>query len=300
MISQMAEQLSAELKSFLADRYPYLLRGDVRQVNNILLRWRLITEYIGHNGLRFGHFLHIPKTGGTTLAHELERGAETQLISVDAPWDRFLGQLSHLKSDSSCSLITRAHHIFPQVINAGGASAARFVFSIYRKSSEVHVSNINMIHRRILRFKADPDGQPADVRAFSLHWLGLLEADGVEVRETKDTAIAIAASDAYVSQMGGIYGRYFSDCPLEEVNKVYFISTEETDDILTTVLGMDRPPARRNTAQSGALQVEDLRQSVIDRLVGDDERIETMIQDRLSSPEDLRRVWQKELLPISG
>lgn len=258
---------------------------------NLLERWMLYSAILELKSLSAVHFLHVPKTGGTTFGETLGKDGKAIIISLDSLPETFYRQLLRLKAASSKSLIiSRAHHGLSLVLKSNCIKHIRLIFTAYRDPIDVHISNVNMIMRRIASYNDGVD-MPHIEKTFCRHWLNTFNNS---FENTKTFAHIIIVSKEYQDEMQGIYSQLFNVRGWEELiysNKLAAIPSTLFDDMFVEVFGYESPPVRKNVSKSPILERADLDEKIFSKLIQRDEKITKFLSKHLIEPSDLKKYF---------
>ena len=253
-------------------------------------RWRIVRRILAKNLVPADHFLHIPKTAGTTLAESLQSDRRRVVISVDAPFGQFLGHLLAAHENPMClPILTRSHHHYSALKTAGCMPHFRTVFTGFRPAVSIHVSNVNMLMSRLKKFYLN-EVQNVGIKQFCEQWDLFLKDDSIYFDYTKKIAIEILSSNAYLRTYSGIYSRYFRHCTEDELDAIKFIHFKDFDRLLTGYFGYESAPARRNSSDSKLIVESDCNEHLKKSLLADDLQILPKIRQRLLSSEQVEKL----------
>lgn len=248
-------------------------------------RWEFISALLSLKPDPAFHFLHVPKTGGTTFGETLGRDRKVIILSVDASADTLARQVVRFaSSDNQTLVMTRAHHSLALVYNSGCHQRFRLMLTAYRPPASIHISNVNMIMRRIRRYTSRKS-QPASEREFSEEWLSTLpspfEYNAVYAQQ-------LLTSDHYRQKMGGIYQRFFNSRDWQSLirkNQLLVVDSRDLDVLLTKGFGYEKPPERRNVSLQPLLTTSDVSERDIEPLIAPDRDVATFLKQNLSCPD---------------
>lgn len=258
---------------------------------SLLERWMLYSTILELKSLSTVHFLHVPKTGGTTFGETLGKDGKAIIISLDSLPETFYRQLLRLKAARSKSLIiSRAHHGLSLVLKSNCIKHIRLIFTAYRDPIDVHISNVNMIMRRIASY-VDGANMPDIEKTFCEHWLEKLDNS---FENTKTFARIIITSKEYQDEMQGVYSQIFNVRGWEKLfysNKLAVIPSMLFDDMFVDVFDYGSPPVRRNVSKSPILERADLDEKVFSKLIQRDEKIIKILSKHLIEPKELKKYF---------
>jgi len=248
-------------------------------------RWLLLNSFFEKIELRPIHFLHVPKTGGTTLGETLGADKKITVISVDARIGIFLKMLVNAsRFGAERGVLTRAHHPFGLIKNSGCLSRIKLIFSGYRDPEKIHMSMINMIMRRLKSYYAGEELKH-DVRIYCERWVNNIEK---EFTYDENFALAVMKSEYYKREASGIYSKFFQDCTASDLDKICFLNSADFDEIFVKVFDYEQPPPRRNVSDERILNEGNYDVETMKSLVAEDDAIVKEIRRRLISPTELR------------
>lgn len=228
-------------------------RANVRYDLSDWDRWCLLYAVLSRRSFRVLHFLHVPKTGGTTLTAALNADPRFQVVSVDAPEHLFLRQLQVVaRLLEPKTVLVRAHHGISLAMDSGVHELAKLALTTIRDPVEIHVSNANMIGRRIAcLLEGQKQGQ--EEKEYAMRWLDVMEGD---FEPTAEFSLSILASPAYKCEMGQVYSKMF-DHPrwraLVRNRRIMVLDKEQLDEVMIGAFGYPVAPMRRNVDESGQL-----------------------------------------------
>jgi len=256
--------------------------------DNRVDRWHLVKDISEKRGLSIKHFLHVPKTGGTTFAESLLSDGKALIVSVDAEREVFERHLSLLRSAKPGDrIITRSHHPYSVLEVAGMINHVDLMFSAYRDPVDLHISNVNMIMRRVSWYLSGAENIPSSIRRFCIEWLERFEVD---YSDTKEFARQLIFSKAYLDYMGSIYSKYYNtDEAIAAlrgggIKVIYFT---DFDDMFTFVMGYDCPPKRKNITKISYLDRKEFSDEEVGLLIGKDRGLLSDICSAMVKPEEL-------------
>lgn len=248
-------------------------------------RWEFINALLALKPNPAFHFLHVPKTGGTTFGETLGRDRKVIILSVDASADTLAKQVVRFANTDNQSLVmTRAHHSLALVYNSGCHQRFKLMLSAYRSPASIHISNVNMIMRRVQRYTSRKS-QPEAEREFSEVWLSSLRSP---FEYNAAYAHQLLTSDHYRQQMGGIYQRFFNSRDWQSLvhkSQLLVIDSQDFDVLLTQGFGYKKAPDRRNVSIQPLLTKNDVSKKEIEPLIAPDREIASFLEQRLSRPE---------------
>ncbi|CAH1552842.1 hypothetical protein [Vibrio rotiferianus] len=251
-------------------------------------RWMLLKYILLHKSIRPIHFLHIPKTGGTTLGTSLGKDGKALVIHVDCSPKDYLNQLKRLIAlEGKKPVITRAHHSLSTLKEADVISCFRVMFTVYRDPIKAHVSNVNMIMRRLKSFALN-EAMPENVMHFCTVWHGVLQRP---FQYSVEYAKYIISSKEYFNQVGNLYSSYLDlKSLIEFVNdrKLLIFDCHNFDDIYTEVFDYSKPPERLNVSEEPLLRVDDVSENTYKILITRDIELVSFISNNIMKPSQLR------------
>lgn len=272
-----------------------ILKPKILGYNNAQ-RWFLLNALLNNANKTALNFLHIPKTGGTSFGESLAYDNHVDIVSVDASPDVFFTQLVQLVyqqgNEQEKPVLIRAHHSLLYSATFLTGNLPNLSFFSFRDPIDIHVSNVNMIMRRL---KAFSDGvlQNEPERLFSERWLALLNGT---FSANNDFAQKIIASKAYQQEMGGIYSRNFDSFDWEnrlKSKQLFAIKAEDIDYVFFNAFGYTQLPARRNVSDVKWLAVSDLSEKNKCDLLGRDYRVVEKIKQHLCSGSEFSKALQR-------
>ncbi|WP_426415792.1 hypothetical protein [Aestuariirhabdus sp. LZHN29] len=253
-------------------------------------RWLLVKECLRQKPSNALHFLHIPKTGGTSFGETLGQDKKAVIISVDALPETLAGQLLRFSNtDEKMLVITRAHHSLKVIENSGCLEHISLVLTAYRNPAEVHVSNVNMIMRRVSNY-IDGQGMLKAERIFCKEWL---ENFPMKFSNTKEFAKCLLRSDVYRDRMGKVYSLFLLGSCWKKMIKskeLFVISSDSFDDLFVDVFDYAVLPTRKNVSVSPMLTLEDFDAKCLSGLVAGDEALAEFLKDSIVKPAQIRDV----------
>lgn len=265
---------------------------------DIEARWILVLHLLRCSNRCANHFLHIPKTGGTTFGEVLAFDRRAAVISVDSDPGTFLGQLrSATYSDPSLPVLTRAHHPYSSVQRGIDEGLVQLVFTAYRDPVSLHVSNVNMIMRRINMFLSCREKlTPLEVQ-FCHQWMDRMNKFGRCFEDTPQFAKELLLSDYYLQWMGSIYSKFFdTQQSIESVRKgqTKVIFYRDFDEMFTDVMGYETKPERRNVSDRSYIDISGLSAEEAGRFVGEDREIVAILKSSFVKPIELKPYFRAE------
>lgn len=300
----MLKNLKRNARSTYVNEQTGIFQDDVRKVLNgainreqlisvltplsTLERWIFLTECLKQKQSNVLHFLHIPKTGGTSFGETLGQDKKAVIISVDALPETFAGQIMRFQRAKPEELVvTRAHHSLKLVEMSGCLEFISLVLTAYRNPLEVHISNVNMIMRRVANYVKGSQ-MPAAEKIFCEQWL---QDFSEPFTETKAFAIRLLKSDIYRKRMGGIYSLFLKGSSWKKLHrkgKLVVIASEKFDAMFTDVFDYQVLPERKNVSLAPMISVSDIAPSSLASLVKNDKSISVFMDSNLVEPKDLR------------
>ena len=248
-------------------------------------RWVLLQRVLSASAHPALHFLHVPKTGGTTLTAALAADRRFLVVSLDGRRDSFIQQLRKVFKDDQGKLVfIRAHHGLSLVRQSGVADQVQFSFTTIRNPAAIHASNANMIVRRIQCLTGKQVQSPEE-REYAMRWLNTMQG-----RHDDDTqfAVDVLAMPEYLAEMGAVYSKMF-DVPdwKEEVRsgRLLCFDLEQLDRLFADGFGYDTPPVRKNVSTDGPLHAGQIPDGILDPLIETDLEIFRFLADSRSDPQ---------------
>ena len=236
-------------------------------------RWVLLKTVLNDHPRRVIHFLHIPKTGGTTIASALGSDSRFAVISMDTSSEVFQYQLAQLSDlDQKKIVIIRGHHAFSLLEDSGVVEDVHLSFSTIRDPAEIQASNVNMILRRVAAFLGQ-ERQNREEAEYAKRWL---LAMGGRFEPTAEFALEILASTAYLREMGQVYSKFLGGSGWEKAlasGRYVCIEREDVDFLLGECFGYSSTPARKNVTYGGPISAEMIPQELKRDLIRNDYRI---------------------------
>ena len=250
-------------------------------------RWVLLQTVLGSAPHAALHFLHVPKTGGTTLTAALAVDPRFLVISVDGPRDSFMRQVSRLLEDEESKVVfIRAHHGLSMLKQSGTDKCVDFSFTTIRDPAAIHASNVNMIVRRIRRLVED-QSQSKEEKEYAARWLDVMQ--GRHERDV-DFALEILSTAEYRKEMGAVYAKML-DMPgwKNEVQRgrLLCLDMEELDRVFEEGFGYVKPPSRKNVNTDGPLDADQIPGPVLEPLLADDLEIFRFLQASKADPAEV-------------
>jgi len=248
-------------------------------------RWKYLKEiFIKEKKRKVIHFLHVPKTAGTTLGVSLQSDKKANVVSVDAPVKEFLNHVKIVKKerDKEKVILTRAHHPFHILRKADVLDSFSSIFSAYRDPIAIHISNVNMIMSRLEKFNNKVSIKEPEL-SFCKKWDHILKSKNIVFQNTKEVALQIINSNEYIKEMGNLYYKFFGDCTEEELKLISFIDYRNFDDVYTKIFFYNDVPNRLNVGTNKIISYSDLNNNIIEKLIEKDKFIIDYIQNNLVS-----------------
>jgi hypothetical protein len=269
------------------------MREDVAQLD-VARRWELVCLLIKKTGCKAAHFLHVPKTGGTTLCEALAERGSARVIYVDSDPLTFA---SHLKSaccaESQAPILTRAHHPHSVMEKVFSTGLIDLVFSSYRDPVSLHISNVNMIMRRMNLYFSTPSRLTEWETRFCTTWQGRFESD---YENTDSFAKRLLLSDSYIRHMGSIYNKLFNtgeavtSIAKKQIKIIYY---KDLDSVFTNMTGDCAVPERRNVSDNTRVIESELSSEERARIIGNDDGILGLIRKFLVGPFDISAYFNR-------
>ena len=248
-------------------------------------RWVLLEKGLRGSRNPVLHFLHVPKTGGTTLTAALAADRRFLVVSVDGPPDVFIRQIRGILESRERKLVfIRAHHGWSLVRQSGAAGHVDFAFTTIREPAAIHASNANMIVRRIQRLVGG-QSQSQEEREYATRWLDIMQG-----RHGEDSrfAVEILSTPEYRREMGGVYSTMF-DVPdwKDDVlgGRLLCIDMEQLDRFFAEGFGYVQPPPRKNVSTDGPLATDQIPAAILDPLIDPDLEIFRFLSESKVAPE---------------
>lgn len=117
----------------------------------VIYRVNLLSYCFKHSRTKVVHYIHIPKTGGTSIGENIEKSEMMSVISIDDEFQRLLVQLNNaLNNKEIRPILTRAHYPYIYLRAAKYLEHCDRVFTTIRCPFEIAISNAYMIARRLL------------------------------------------------------------------------------------------------------------------------------------------------------
>lgn len=248
-------------------------------------RWVLLEQVLNASGHAALHFLHVPKTGGTTLTTALAADRRFLAVSLDGARDELIQQLRGILEDKQGKVVfIRAHHGLSMSWQSGVADRVDLSFTTIRDPAAIHASNVNMILRRIQCLIGEQPQSPED-REYASRWLKILQG-----RHDKDIqgAVEILATPEYRQEMGSVYSKMFDvpDWKAEvQSGRLLCFDMEQLDRLFADGFGYDKLPARENVSTDGPLGADQIPRAILDSLIEDDRKIFRFLADSKSDLE---------------
>lgn len=253
----------------------------------IVQRWAIVNRFIRERNVAPVHFLHVPKTAGTTFIETLERDARCLVISVDAPFGVMLHHIRRAYNGSdSLPIITRSHHTHRFLKQNAVLDQSSSIISYYRPSLAIHLSNVNMIMSRMNRFYNDAE-QGVGEKEFCKNWDVNLKKLKIDFNNDVQTAKNIIESELYSIEMSGIFNKYFSSCTEDEMRNIFFFSYRDLDNVFKVFFDYDDAPRKRNVSESKILSENDISPILAKSLCHQDSEIEAKIQSLILTPAEV-------------
>lgn len=275
-------------KSFTVDELTKLI-----EPFSTLERWLFLSEIFKQKSISPVHFLHVPKTGGTTFGETLGQDKKALIISADAQSATLARQIMRLvNAPENSFVLTRAHHSLKVLDQAQCLSLFSLIISSYRDPLAVHVSNVNMIVRRLARF-INKEKMPEAELAFCQEWQAALKN---QFRNSQEFAIELLKSDAYAQKMGTIYHRFYNLTGWNKLirhKKLVVIASSSFDKMFTDVFDYPSPPKRKNVSDNPILNVRDIQKENYQHLIESDQSIIQFLESNLVEPKDIKHMVLK-------
>ncbi|WP_171210286.1 MULTISPECIES: hypothetical protein [unclassified Ruegeria] len=246
-------------------------------------RWKLVSEILDLlPDAPASLFIHVPKTGGTTLGESVARNNLRNVVSCDAEDKEFLSMLrACCVAPNEMGILFRAHHPYGTIFKNNDESRFDFIFSSFRDPLSVHISNVTMILERLDKYYRGLD-QGQGVQKFCEIWDRVIVEGELKFNNSSECAVAILASPHYVKTMAGVYDKFFGRCSDEQLRNVTFFDYRQFDTFMVQRFGFETPPERRNVAQNRKLEIQDIPSMVSQTLLEKDEQIVDRIQALIS------------------
>lgn len=276
-------QLADDLLAGPAGSEPQLQGLDLAPLE----RWALLQSVLNQASRPVLHFLHVPKTGGTTLTAALMADARFSVVSVDGPWVAFLAQLQALVQRADPGLVfVRAHHPLSMVRGSGVGRLADLSISTIREPAAIHASNANMIIRRIQGL-LNREKQAVEEQAHASRWLNIM---GGEFDPSEQYALDILSAPEYRAEMGGVYATMF-DAPGwrrdVEQGRLLCFDMAQLDELFERAFGFPALPLRRNVSTETTLAPDQIPSGLLESLVQDDAEIFQFLLRWKAAPEQI-------------
>ncbi|HEY9041766.1 MAG TPA: hypothetical protein VIN66_06250 [Rheinheimera sp.] len=248
-------------------------------------RWMLLQHVLNETKRVAFNYLHIPKTGGTSLGETLANDKHVDIVSVDALPVVFARQISRLYNTTQLPVMVRAHHSlqFSALLIAKGLFTTSFL--TYRNPIDIHVSNINMIIRRLVAYEAGEVLTEPEIQ-FCREWLSKLTTG---FADTEQFAVKLANSDAYLQAMGNIYARNLNTANWQKLVKqksLLVLDTSDIDRVFNRVFKYEKVPLRKNVSHDKWLTVDCLTPEVKQRLQSKDVKVVDFLNRHLSDADE--------------
>lgn len=238
-----------------------------------LERWVLVRKILAEVPHAAIHFLHIPKTGGTTLTSAMDADPRFIVVSVDGQIDIFLQQLRRLVTEQERKIaFIRAHHGLSLLADSGASEQVAFSFATIREPAQIHASNANMIVRRIRHLLGDRSRSDEE-KEYAARWLKIMHG---RHEDTEQFAIDVLSTPEYLSEMGSVYAKLFDSVDWQQAlhrNDLFCVCKEHLDELFSEALGYAKPPGRKNVTTRGPLSAERIPRDTLKRLIAKDQRI---------------------------
>lgn len=267
-------------------------------ISNLSLfeRWQLLRCFLEKKQSIVFHFLHVPKTGGTTFGETLSKDKKTVTISVDAAPLTLAKQLIRLVNASPTELVlTRAHHGLALAYDSGCAESFKFIFSAYREPKAIHISNVNMIMRRLNNaLNTLPENESEQL--FCKFWQKNLPS---KFEYTQEFALKLLLSSAYRREMGQVYTRFYNVSvsrwrKLIRKKQLLILPSEQFDHVFTEVFNYEKLPPRKNVSSNPLLTGIDVQDEQCSHLITTDSTITSYLEKHLCTAKDLKKALFSE------
>ena len=253
---------------------------------NVAERWALLSRLVRDTSIKVLYFLHIPKTGGTTLTAAMATDPRFQAVSMDGAAQSFVQQLQGFaNSDSDGVLFLRSHHGLVYALESAILDLAGVSFTTIRHPREIHASNVNMIVRRIAALEQQQLHSSEEVDQ-ARYWL---EVMGGCSDHPAQFALDILATAAYRREMGGVYATMFNVPQWRQLirqKQLLCIDKDDLDRLSSEAFGYVQVPVRKNVSVDGPLNGSDIPDRIIKPLLAGDERIFDFLDTHRSSVSD--------------
>jgi len=240
---------------------------------SVLERWVLLARVLEEAPHSVVHFVHVPKTGGTTLAAALSADARFLVVSVDGRAELFIKQLRKLRNDATGRVVfVRAHHGLSLAVQSGANELLSVGLTTLRAPEAIHASNANMIVRRIRKLVANK-AQSAEDAEYASRWLAVMQG---RHENSLQFALEILSTPEYRAEMGGVYAKMFDIPGWREAlrdGKLLCFDKDDLDGLFSTAFGYSQPPSRRNVSNDGPLHADQIPSPLLRSLVESDQEI---------------------------
>jgi hypothetical protein len=151
IVSDLNEFIKEFLSLYSIDNLPHYEEGLSGADPEVIYRLNIMSYCFERARTKVSHYIHIPKTGGTSIGESIEKSEMMSVVSIDDEFQRFLTQLSNaLKNKDLRPIFTRAHYPYIYLMAAKYLQHCEKVFTTIRCPFEIAVSNAYMIARRVL------------------------------------------------------------------------------------------------------------------------------------------------------
>lgn len=252
-------------------------------------RWEIVGSLMNRKQLSACHFLHIPKTGGTTFGESLASDNKALVISVDSDSMTFIRHIkSVIHANPDHLVVTRAHHPYSLISNLVDNGTIKLVFSAYRDPVDLQVSNVNMIMRRMHKYLTGEGSLSKWESEFCKQWLARFERP---YENTSDFARELLLSQSYIRYMGSIYSKFLNTKKALEgirTGKIKMIDSTDFDGMFTDVFDYESTPPRRNVSSTSYIDKASLTVEERMTIIGSDNEIIDLIKENFVKPSDLK------------